>query len=94
MGSTWGTHSVPSGCGCAASSPRCRAGSRRGRLDPPARAALRRELYLLHAVCGVYLARLRALYVPLLLTRLDVGSEKVLVEQLQRASHSPLMSSG
>ena len=43
---------------------------------------------------GVYLARLRALYVPLLLTRLDDGSEKVLVEQLQRASHSPLMSSG
>ena len=65
-----------------------------GRLDPQARAALRRELYLLHAVAGVYLARLRALYLPLLLPRLDVGSEKVLVEQLQRASHSPLMSSG
>ena len=78
-GSTWGTRSGPSGCACAASSRRWRAGSRRGVLDPQARSALRRELYLLHAVAGVYLARLRALYLPLLLTRLDADSERVLV---------------
>jgi hypothetical protein len=65
-----------------------------GRLDPQSRAAMRRELYLLHAVAGVYLARLRALYLPLLHTRLDPGSERVLVEQLQHVPPSPLLSSG
>jgi hypothetical protein len=63
-----------------------------GCFDAQARSALRRELYLLHAVAGVYLARLRALYLPLLLTRLDADSERVLVEQLQRVSRDCLLS--
>jgi hypothetical protein len=60
-----------------------------GRVDPQARAALRRELYLLHAVTGVYLARLRALYLPLLVTRLDAESERALVQQLRLVARSP-----
>ena len=63
-----------------------------GCFDAQARSALRRELYLLHAVAGVYLARLRALYLPLLLTRLDAESERVLVEQLKRVSRDCLLS--
>jgi len=63
-----------------------------GCFDVQARSALRRELYLLHAVAGVYLARLRTLYLPLLLTRLDADSERVLVEQLRRVSRECLLS--
>lgn len=51
--------------------------------DPSCRRALRRDLYLLPAIAGVYLARQQALYLPLLRGRVDPGALDGLVRRLR-----------
>lgn len=54
--------------------------------EPTDRLALRRELYLLHAIAGVYLARQRALYLPLLRSRVDLVAQEAVVRRLRADS--------
>ena len=64
---------------------------REGSFDPSCRRALRRELYLLHAVASVYLARQQTLYLPLLRGRMHAAAQDALVHQLTTAAPGPVL---